>query len=353
MIQRLEAKYELYDSVEEMLSPESMSEILGRTVANIESHSAELSGASNSQFHWIVTDNQRFLLKHTRRMAGWLANGTDDAQCRALRLWQYGILDHLQPGIEHATTAACYADNSYALLMQDVSTDITPYGRKLTIRESKTLLSAIAHLHASHWNSNSLRDCAVGLMDSQTMIEAFWPNNRVQNTEDNLWLESWWELLFDYVDTDVCNAIQELMRDPKSLYTQLANYPMTLVHGDFRPSNIGINSESGQVIALDWQLSGFASPFIDLHWFLTMFEPSSPFDCIEYYRQQLAKKLEDPINNDQWQAMIEIGFLASILRIGLFHAGNVYGGNELPPTVISRKILPSFNEAVRKGLKWL
>jgi hypothetical protein len=354
MLKQLKAKYELYDSVEEMLSSESISEILGRNVSQIQREIFKPSvGASDSLFEKIKVDDQPFILKRMTVLSDWLTLGSHDYRCRSVQLRKHGVLDKLQPSIDHAIIAACLDGGGYAMLMKNVSRDLINFGRPLMISEVKTLLDAFATIHATFWNTDDLHDPALGLSDLKTLIEAFWPTEHNPYLWDTTGREKDWNILFDFVDPDVRDALLTLMNDPAPLYSALAVYPSTLIHGDLKPNNFAILPETKQVVVFDWQLAGYASPFIDLHWFLTSFESATPFNSIEYYRQQLILRLDKQLNLEHWQSMLEVGYLAGVLRMGWIHAGTAHGGEKFPDSELHRTYLPSFNNIVRNGLKWL
>ncbi len=46
----------------------------------------------------------------------------------------------------------------------------------------------------------------------------------------------------------------------------MEKHPTTLIHGDYRLHNLGLNDE--KVVAIDWEVVGIAPPSVDLAWYL-------------------------------------------------------------------------------------
>lgn len=354
MGKKIEAKYSLYQSIEEMLKPASMSKILNREVTQVTRQPFDSDGYSGSQFYRVCADEQRFVLKHLQPTSDWVALAYEDTKCRSVRVWQYGVLDQLQTHLGHGIVATCQDGDSFALLMNDVSQGVISFDHVHTVKEIKLLLDALAKMHAMFWNDDNLHDPSLGLNELPTLITGLWTSDHNRNRWDSTWIDNAWNLLLDYVDTDVRDALQSLMDDPQPLFTKLKAQPSTLIHGDFRPENFAIVPDTNQIVLFDWQLAGYGSPLIDLQWFLSQSVMAEPFNGNEYYRQQLALHRGEQIDSDQWQSMVDIGFLAGVLRLGYAYAGFA-AGEDFPEMrrEINRKALGSVNDTIRKGLKWL
>jgi hypothetical protein len=233
--------------------------------------------------------------------------------------------------------------------MHDLSSGVTITGQKLTVNAFQSLLDALAAMHAMFWDNEDLRNPDLGLCDVETFVTAFWPIDFNRKRYDMIWFDQAWDMLFDMVESDVRVTLESLISSPKAFSRRLADYPFTLVHGDFRPGNIAILPDANQLVAFDWQLAGYAPALIDLHWFLTSCDIATAFDGTEYYRQQLAMHLGDRFDPNQWQSMLALGRLAGVLRLGgaQFRLGVEQGIN------CWRESADSFNDIVREALKWL
>jgi len=79
---QLEPKYTLFDSVEEMLAPETLSELLSRPVTRVESQPiTEHGGVAGGQTSYVNTDAGRLVLKRMSLKFDYLMYASDDQQC--------------------------------------------------------------------------------------------------------------------------------------------------------------------------------------------------------------------------------------------------------------------------------
>ena len=121
MLKQAEAWYTLFDSVEEMLSPESFSSLLSKQVSQVERRPMDNhNGLAGGRLSYVDTDNGRYVLKRMSIESDWLMYATGDQQGRSVRLWQYGLLDRLSPHLEHLTIACAYDGEGWAILMHDL-----------------------------------------------------------------------------------------------------------------------------------------------------------------------------------------------------------------------------------------
>ena len=90
-MKKLEAKYTLFDSIEEMLAPDTLSDLLSKPVSRVDCQPiTEHGGVAGSKLSYVDTDAGRLILKQMSLKHDWLMYATDDRQCRSVQLWQYG-----------------------------------------------------------------------------------------------------------------------------------------------------------------------------------------------------------------------------------------------------------------------
>lgn len=78
-----------------------------------------------------------------------------------------------------------------------------------------------------------------------------------------------WDAFPAVVEPDVAALIQTLHDEPEPLCAALARYPHTLIHGDYKLANLGIQRrDRPRAILLDWTSVGIAPPAVDLAWYL-------------------------------------------------------------------------------------
>src|SRR5262245_30053942 len=116
----LEPKYTLFDSVEQMLAPETLSQLLHKTVTHVEIQPMNgHSGLAGGQLSYVNTDAGQLVLKRMSITSDWVMFASNDHQCRSIKLWQYGLLDQLRPHLEHKIIACSRDGQDWAMLMDD------------------------------------------------------------------------------------------------------------------------------------------------------------------------------------------------------------------------------------------
>ena len=123
----------------------------------------------------------------------------------------------------------------------------------------------------------------------------------------------------DLLPADLYDPMRELMDDPRPMLDALEKYPRTLIHGDFRAENLAYTDRP---VLLDWQEAAYTLPTADLVWFLRdeSFSPEyGRFEAEVYYRQRLEWHLGARFANEEWQAMLDLGYGIDALRAAGFY----------------------------------
>jgi thiamine kinase-like enzyme len=168
---------------------------------------------------------------------------------------------------------------------------------------------------------------------------------------------SGWDLLAQVYEPDVANILRPLALDPQPLCKVLTCYPQTLVHGDFKVTNLAWNvSPQLQLVALDWQMAAVGLPIVDLGWYfaIAVFScPACPELCIERYREHLVSFLGSRFDEHRWRPMLELGLLATAVRNCCYAAWVVTHDDSPIRRNTVRQKLPMWSNWVRAGVKWL
>jgi len=356
-------KYPCYNSLDELLSPETLYQLTGKAITPVHRTPIE-GGVSGSQVLKIETTDeqpQQFVLKYMSSQTDWLMQSSHDYACRSVTLWQYGLLDQLQPTIDHTILACAYDGDNWAMLMHDVSpylTSLEPWSEAAI----KLFLDTLATLHATFWESPELTNSAIGLCDAAGMIKAFSIETARQHPSETTPITKFicggGERLQAWLDPDVADIFNALQANPTPLCQALEQYSVTLLHGDYRPQNLALRpGDVPQIIALDWQLAGRSIPTIDLAWFLAkpaiLRAPVSFQVAADYYRHQLEQRLNLRFASKQWQAMLELGVLVDILRIGALRSWFAEHHKDEVYKAADQAALKQYNDQVRAAMRWL
>ncbi len=371
MIKQLEAKYTLFDSIEAMLTPETLSNLLQTSIRAVRrSPRTEPKGTSDNSFEWVTVSNpdgetQRFILKRIRLENDWLMLASGDVLCRSVTLWQYGILDKLSAYLDHTVIACSRDDDGWAILMKDVSPGMHPaLSEYPPLAYVQSFLDAMAYMHATFWKDDTLADAHLGLNDNAGVIgmTGVLTAQKFANLPSPLstWIMEGWETLQTMFEPEVAEIYRQLTLNPQPLYDTLSHYPATLIHGDFRGgTNPNISYMVGQsvpVCVFDWQIAGYALNTVDLTWFINRVQIRAVIetcDSANYYRERLEHYLGVQLDSAKWQAMLDLGFLADAMRMGVLEGYFLFHNNNEENQLNRRILIEQYNEQIRAGVRWL
>ena len=362
-------KHRLFDTIEEMIAPETLAALSGQPVTEVSSRALTAEYAkSGSRLQVVETkagQGPRYILKLVSMDWDWIMRTTDDHRCRAVTLWQYGLMDRMPPEIEHATVACALQEDqtpkSWALLMPDVADAMVPYER-YRVADNKRFFDAMAAMHATFWEAPGLSDPELGLCTTHhayTMFSARTGHREAGgDAEVPQRILEGWEMVADEVPADVARILLQLSADPGPLCDALARYPQTLVHGDWRHANQGLlPGTPPRVVVLDWQLATVAPPAVELGRYLganSALLPVPKEDAIEYYRQRLSQRLGSRFDPNWWQPQLELGLLGGFVQDAW---AMVLKATHWRPGAGHRQLwhddLKWWSQQVRTGLKWL
>ncbi|RIK28126.1 MAG: hypothetical protein DCC55_38955 [Chloroflexi bacterium] len=361
--------HELYSSIDEMLAPATLSALEGRPIHYVRCLPFSTNdSASGSAFLKIETNGgggTKYIVKRTSLAVDWIMRGTEDTLCRSVRLWQYGLLDRLPAAIDHAIVACAQDGEGWAMLMRDVGPALVPFAR-FSQDLNERFLTTMAQLHGAFWQASELDNPRLGLSTLRQLYTVLSPHTGHReaggsNPIPPLILKGW-DLFETLVAEDVAGIIHNLLDDPQPLCAALGRYPHTLVHGDWRHTNLGrLPGEPGQVALLDWQFATAAPPAVDLARYLAQnsaFLPIGKEESIELYRRQLAQELGAGYDERWWRPQLELGLLGGLLMFGWDIAlDSIAEWGELPQELGGpghwRNDLAWWSEQTRRAVKWL
>jgi len=353
----LKPKYTLFDSLDQMLAPEIFSKLLSKPVTRVEVQPMEHGGLAGSQLSRVETDVGRFVLKSMSMDFDWGMYVSNDHQCRAATLWQYGLLDQLLPHADHKILACAREGNTWTIMMDDLSdTMFNSEKNPITSELIPSLIDILARLHSNFWNNSDLKDSQLGLCSPAEFLYVFslpsaqkTPDKHQNPVKD--WTITGWRVMEELLDANVFRQMLSLTENPSPLLKALERYPFTLLHGDFRPDNL---AHTNRFVLLDWQLSAYSLMTADLAWL--MIQIRDVFDmerANQIYRQRLETHLKRRFDDTEWQAMLDLGYAMETLAV-TSHLGNWYKFEENPDT---REYVMSWikrlGQMVMDALRWL
>jgi hypothetical protein len=209
------------------------------------------------------------------------------------------------------------------MLLRDVSDQLLPF-EPFNRVDNEFMLEAMAALHATFFESPLLTNPELGLCNLYHIYTMFSPQTgqREVDGEDEVpkrILEGW-DMVKTTVAPDVADIILTLLDSPTPLCDALGRYPQTLVHGDWRHANQGLErNDRSRLILLDWQLATVAPPAVELGRGLATNSPLLPVskeETISYYKQRLAQRLGPRFSEDWWEPQLALSLLGGFLQDG-------------------------------------
>ena len=252
-----------------------------------------------------LADGTRLVLKHATVGGDWLGRASND-DGREARLWLDGTLGRLPAHVDTAIVAAERDESSYVLAMRDVSDALLPTG-PIDRATTRRLFSAIAAVHREF--AGSVPD---GLLSLEDRLRIPAPATlREEDAHIPRAILAGWRRLAEHAPDDVADAVAAIHADPTDLARDLARGELTLVHGDFRPANLGVTQDA--VIVLDWSVAGPAPPEMELPWMLLTTPTATEDDVIEDFRGASGDLLDE--------TRLRLAILAGLAHVGCHATG--------------------------------
>ena len=355
-------KHTVFASLEEMLAPETLSELVGTIVTDARCIPVDWSGVSGSHLFKVETNQgqgARYVLKQVSAEWDWMMRVTKDQYSREVALWQHGLMDQLPPGVSHVIIACAQEGSGWAILMKDAGPEfLSGRNKVLSISQNDAVLDGLAATHATFWNQPFLADTALGLCSLKNYLGLTAPRNCRDEIGSHgivQYLIDGWGLMKDVFDPDVVSIANELLENPEPLSSALSHHPHTLVHGDYWVGNVRAPKQlQDPIVVLDWQLAAFAPPIIDLAWYIgitTM--PISKDEAIRLYKRKLLSHLGNKTDLAEWQQLLDLGMLAGFFRMGFFLVHNLLEERSSTHREYWQEAADWWSERVRAGAKHL
>jgi hypothetical protein len=366
---------ELHGTLEALLSPEALGRLEGRTVTCVRAQpwTPQAGSASGCLFLRVETHGDggrlgRYVVKRTSYAQDLIMRMTNDTACREVRVWQRGLLDRLPPEVMSPVVGAAVDGDGWALLMRDMTDALPPFNRwsgpdwgPATREETSLLLDGLAALHERYWLDPVLDDPTLGLCSLHILYDSMSPAMMTREIGSLQPLVPTilrgWALLDELCPPDIARLTRDLFHDLRPLCAALERSPRTLVHGDPKCANLGIETGAdGRVVLLDWQFVTAAPPAVDLSWFLAMFTtvlPISLDEAIEEYRACLVRRLGSRFDECWWQPQLELALLGQFLRLGHLFMDRTRNERLALFHDHYRALLDWWFEHMRAGARWL
>jgi hypothetical protein len=269
--------------------------------------------------------------RNTWRLAAMQAPGAGEGP-----LWLSGATRRLPPRLACPTVdvAVHVGNDEWWMLMRDVSDGIRARGA-FTERDERTLLAALAGLHAHYWGGRNgldglplapARGATAALAEPVAFVaghaepSADWVPRYVEDFSPLRTLLPTFLEMLDPVDADFFIRLAS----DRSWHRGLDDATPTLNHGDLRRANIAFAGET--VTLLDWEFASRAPAACDLqwHWFLHFWAyppsdgrpPEARAPLRDVYLTELEAGLGRRIDRAEFERTWDLGWLRSMSTLG-------------------------------------
>jgi hypothetical protein len=211
-----------------------------------------------------IADGRTLIAKRIDPSADWIGRNSGDEGREGL-LYTHGLFQRMPAAIDPAVVTAERDGEAWWIVMRDVSDLLLDGASPISREQNRLVMHAANAMWEEFWGERHDLLCDLG-----TRITFARPHV-AELERDALDLlpkqfEAAWEALAEAVDKDVAEPTLALLDDPSPLISKLESYGTTLLHGDLRDEQIGL--DDGRLIALDWGLATQGHPVVDLAWYM-------------------------------------------------------------------------------------
>jgi thiamine kinase-like enzyme len=318
-----------FETVDEMLDADNLGRLIGREVLDVSRSEMRTEGFSENAMQRITCSlengaDARLVLKQFDP-DDWLMKLSADTQIREISFLESGLYADLPAPCSAPAIAATRDANGAALLMWDISEFLFAEGDSSISEDAlEACVGALASLHSHYWDDQSVSGSRPYLCSIDNWINLLSPNvgrDRVNLGVDNditSVLEDGWAAFAGAASPIAARTVSAIHANPETLLEAFESSPRTLIHGDVKLANLGIDPSTDGVMMLDWTFASFAPALVELGWFLAVNSARLPVPketVIHMYREMLASKGVD-LESD-WQRSLDLGLLAGgTLRLG-------------------------------------
>jgi hypothetical protein len=275
------------------------------------------SGASLTLLH---RGNDRFVLKRDSLARDWIARSTADGPILR-EAWFAAHGPRLPAPIRAPYLGVGVDGDEFGLLMPDLTGVLFDWDAPISVEALDVVLGGLATLHSHQWQAT----LAAGdppwcpLRERLTLIcraSLERPGPARDAVGDRI-LPGW-----DAFERRAPGAARGLMAslgaDPAPLLEALARLPSTLIHGDLKLANIGIQPD-GTIDLVDWQMLSMAPIAVELGWFLVSNVaslPLQPADVLARYHAAMLRRATGGEATGDWAAQLDAAILVGLLLRG-------------------------------------
>ena len=263
----------------------------------------------------------RFVLKRDSLARDWIAQATSDGPI--LREAWFAAHGASLPAPIRAPYLGVGTDGpDVGMLMPDLTDVLFDWDAPISIEALEQVLDGLAELHTRPWaDSDSLQAghwCPVQERITLICRASLEQPSAARDAVGDRILPGW-DAFDRLAPSEARELVNALGTDSSPLVDALARLPATLLHGDLKLANVGLESD-GTIDLVDWQMVSVAPVAVELGWFLVSNVaslPLQPGDVLGRYQDALHSRAErGPEVAGDWWAQVDCAILVGLLLRG-------------------------------------
>jgi hypothetical protein len=255
-----------------------------------------------------LIDGRALIVKRLSRGGDWLARATLDDGRIAL-LWDSGYLARMPTVVHHAVVSVETEADGWLVVMEDVSRALIPEQSLVSRDTSRRVMAAMSAMAEEFWGEH-----VDGLCSLETRYAFLSPATAAREADGEnpvpKLIGRGWEVFAEVVPADVADAVIAILERPDLLAAQLSRSEGSLIHGDLKFGNLGV--EGDRVVMIDWgDRAGFAPPTVELAWYLAINATrveATHAELVADFRLEMGERGDD--------SSLELGLLGGLVQLG-------------------------------------
>jgi phosphotransferase family enzyme len=250
------------------------------------------NGYSGARITAIECEGNRYLLKRVRYTDDWIMQVVGDRECREAHFAVSPLVARMPAHVRVPTLGAARDGDGFALLMGDITPLLLPEEGILTADTVGRVLAALAEMHAAFWDDDS--DAGFDLSLTAQRIRMTGPSvgEMLLARGIDIGFSRGWQRFDALAPSGVAPVVRRLLDDPAPILDALSKLPSTLLHGDAKFGNMGVDGDD--LWLFDWAIVLRAPVAFELAWFLAVNSSRLPWsldETMERYRAHLEHAL--------------------------------------------------------------
>ncbi|MDP9236523.1 MAG: phosphotransferase [Chloroflexota bacterium] len=253
-------------------------------------------GYSGARLTSVEQGGQRYVLKRMRYADDWMMRWVGDTTCRDAQFAASPLAERLPDAVRTPALAAAHDGDGWAILSRDITPIMLPKDGVVDDCMLDTVLRAAATMHAYFWE-DPLADADFPLLGQREHLTIVSPASGAILVDEgkDFGVARGWELFRDRAPRAAADLAFALFADMTPLLRALDRLPHTLIHGDLKFGNAGVESE--RLWLIDWANVSRAPAGLEIAWFLAVNSsrlPCSLDEVLARYGRMLAEALGAP-----------------------------------------------------------